>query len=686
MRRELILGSLLASIVLIVYWPARHYGFLCYDDQLFITQNPVVLSGLNWQSLSYAVSASVAENWHPVTILSHIIDCEVWGPNPGRMHLVNVAFHIANTLLLFLVLRRMTGATWRSAAVAGIFALHPLRIESVAWIAERKDVLSGFFFMLTLWAYVRYVEETKAMSHKPELPSEQRHAHAPSRYYALTLLLFVLGLMSKPMLVTLPFILLLLDIWPLNRVSIAATREAVSEDDAARFRGSGQQSPPGILGFPVSTLRDLAWEKWPFFVAAALFCWITLQVQREGISDMGLGDRISNAVAGYVQYIGKTFWPINLAVLYPHPGKHYPLSEQWPGWQVGAAALLLLAVSAFCVRQIRRRPFLAVGWFWYLGTLVPVIGVVQVGQQAMADRYTYIPLIGFTISLVWLLAGNREPGTLRKILLAALTLAALGACLATTRHQLQYWRNSITLFEHAVEVTADNPIAQCNLGGALEVQGNSSAAAVRYRVAIAIEPRNLEAHYNLGRILKGQEKWSEAAEEFLAVTRLRPNLYLPHLALVEILSRSGRAKEAVGQMEEALRILPRLSTASPDKSVLQPTVGMLNNLAWILATDSHPENQDADHAVRFAERACELTKYQNAAIVRTLAASYAAAGRFKEAVSTAEKACILATESGNNSLLQQCQEQLELFGTGRPYREPARAASEILHQTNPRQP
>lgn len=683
MRRELILGTLLASIVLAVYWPVRHYDFLCYDDQLFITQNPVVLSGLNGQSLSYAASASVAENWHPMTILSHIIDCEIFGPDPGYMHLVNVAFHIANTLLLFWVLRRMTGATWRSAVVAGLFALHPLRIESVAWIAERKDVLSGFFFLLTLWAYVRYVEETKAGGHRSELPAGQRHAHAPSRYYALTLLFFVLGLMSKPMLVTLPFILLLLDLWPLNRFKMAALRAVESEADLARFRGSGQESPPGISDYPVPTLRQLAWEKWPFFVFSALFCWITLRVQRAGISDMGLGDRISNAVVSYVQYVGKTFWPTNLAVLYPHPGKHYPLSDQWPGWQVGAAALLLLAVSVLCVRQFRNRPFLTVGWFWYLGTLVPVIGVVQVGQQAMADRYTYIPLIGFTISLVWLLAGCRAPGTLRKILLAALTLTVLGACLATTHHQLQYWRNSITLFEHAVAVTADNPIAQRNLGGALEVQGNPSVAAVRYRVSIAIEPCDPDAHYNLGRILKDQGRWPQAAEEFLAMARLKPDFYLPHLVLVELLSRSGRPQEAVGQMEEALRLLPGLATGSLDKSVLQPTVGMLNNLAWILATDSHPENQDADHAVQFAERASELAQHQNGAIMRTLAASYAAAGRFKEAVSTAEKACVLATETGNNSLLQQSQELLELFRTGRPYREPARTASEI---TNPRQP
>jgi protein O-mannosyl-transferase len=663
-NRYLIFALLLAVTVLAVYWPVGRYDFISFDDPQFITQNPIVSSGLNWQSFCYALSASIADNWHPVTTLSHILDCELFGTSPGLMHLVNAAFHAANAVLLFLVLRRMTGATWRSAIVAALFALHPLRVESVAWIAERKDVLGGFFFLLTLWAYVGYVEATRAKAAEPQQEGPARRSQptsvltrSPGYHFALTLLCFVLGLMSKPTLVTLPFVLLLLDVWPLNRLQRSGSRNGEATSAALGLRGSN--------------LVQLTWEKLPFFVLSALCCWITLRVQKEGMINLSLADLVSNAAVSYLQYIGKTFWPVRLAVLYPHPALHYPHSETWPGWQIWLAALALVAISAFCVCQLRRRPFLAVGWFWYLGMLVPMIGLVQVGEKAIADRYTYLSLIGFTISLVWFASELWQRGRIVKILLGTLTGAALLACLAVTHAQLKHWQNSITLFEHAVAVTPDNPIAQCNLGAALDFQGDAAAAAVRYRVAIAINPRDQEAHFNLGRHLKAQGHWPEAAREFLAVTRLRPDGYLPRLALVECLSHSGRTREAAGQMEEALRLLPAMPVAPWNQQVLQTTAAMLNNLAWELATACRPENRDAAHAVQFAERACELTRYQSAALLETLAAAYAEAGRFPEAVSAGEKACTLAGASGDQVLLRKTRERLEKYRAGQPYHEPA---------------
>jgi hypothetical protein len=432
MRRVSSIGLVLVALVLAVYWPVRHYDFLCYDDPEYLTDKPLVKAGLTWPSIRYALTTSVVGNWHPVTTLSHILDCQVFGVNPGPMHLVNAAFHAVNALLLFLVLRRMTGALWRSAIVAAFFALHPLRVESVAWISERKDVLSAFFFLLTIWAYVRYVEvqspkpkvqslKSKVQSREAEGQSREpspcitdhtsrithhasRITYHVSRYYLLCLLFFALGLMSKPMLVTLPFVLLLLDYWPLQRLRLPTLIPQPSTRSAPPSR-------PQLSAFnrQPSTLTALLREKAPFFALAAVFSGLTLFVQsRAGANVLNasftLEDRVSNALVSYVRYLGNMFWPTDLAAIYPHPASHYYLRDQWPGWEICAAGLLLLAVSALCLCQVRRRPYLAVGWFWYLGMLVPVIGLIQAGEQAMADRYTYLPLIGPVLSLVWFLS------------------------------------------------------------------------------------------------------------------------------------------------------------------------------------------------------------------------------------------------------------------------------------------
>jgi protein O-mannosyl-transferase len=669
MRREWIICGLLAALTVAVYWPVRQHDFVCYDDPQFITENPYIQSGLNWQSVRYALTAVVTQNWHPVTTLSHILDCEFFGLNPGLHHLVSVAFHALNAMLLLLVLRKLTGFFWRSAAVAALFALHPLRVESVAWIAERKDVLSGFFFLLTLWAYARYAEVQSLKTEVQGLESVVSGQwsvvrNQTSRFYGLCLVFFTLGLMSKPMLVTLPFVLLLLDFWPLGRLRLS--------------------TDPTTFGLQRSTFWPLLREKLPFFWLSGFTCWITVRAQQgdqaiASLGEIGLMDRVTNAIVSYVQYFGKLLWPTDLAVLYPHPGLHYPVSEQWPGWEILAGALLLLAISALGICQLRCRPWLAVGWFWYLGTMVPVIGLVQIGAQAMADRYTYIPLIGPIISLVWSVgewslgqdALRRLPCSLRQNILGVLAIGLLIACVLLTHRQIGFWKNTVTLFDHTVEVTPDNPVAQCNLGYGLALGGKPALAAVRYRVALAINPRFAQPHFNLAGLLKDQERWPEAAEHYLAVTRLEPDAFLPRLALAQILPRLGRTKDAAFQMEEFLRTCPRSNLESPNSPVRELVIGVLNDLAWLLATGEQTEGRDGGRAVRFAEQACERTQYKQTMMVGTLAAAYAEAGRFKEAVATAEKACALATQNGEQVLLEKNRQLLELYRAGKPYHEPA---------------
>jgi protein O-mannosyl-transferase len=685
MRREWIICGLLAALTAAVYWPVRLHEFVCYDDLSMILQNPLVVGGLTLRGLSWALTTSWFEYWHPVTWLSHMLDCELFGTSAGGHHLVSVAFHVLNALVLFLVLRRMTGCCWRSAVVAALFSLHPLRVESVAWVAERKDLLSGLFFLLTIWAYARNAEKS-VVSGQWSVVSKPA-----SRFYLLALVFFALGLMSKPMVVTLPFVLLLLDFWPLGRFQLNTKNSTLK------------------------TLLPLFREKVPFFALAAVCSALTPLILagrpvNNMVENITWADRLVNAILSYYRYLAKFFWPTDLAVLYPHPACHYPVSENWPAWQIVTMILLLLAITAFCLYECRRWPFLAVGWFWYLGTLVPVIGLVQVGEQAMADRYTYIPLMGFLIGLVWLLgelslgryafnrssydgppgrasvlaspnsqdiSGNqasqgRSPSqasvagearrrildTMREPLLGALVVLALVGCLLLTRRQLQYWRNSVTLFEHTAEITADNPLAQLNLGFGLAMEGRPKLAAVRYRAALAIKPSYMQAHFNLAELLRQQEEWPAAAQHYEAAIRLAPGNSRLHLRLADALVRSGRTREAAAHLEEALRINPSL-TPEP-----------LNNLAWLLATGDRAEPRDGELAVRLAERACNLTDHKVTIMVGTLAAAYAQAGRFTEAVAAAEKACALADQNGEPVLLEKNQQLLQLYRAGKPYHEP----------------
>jgi tetratricopeptide (TPR) repeat protein len=520
---------LLALTTLAVFLPVARQAFVNYDDSDYVSENAHVQSGLKWDNVVWAFTTGHASNWHPLTWLSHMVDAQLFGRQAGPQHLVSVGFHIANTLLLFLLLRRMTGALWRSAFVAALFALHPLHVESVAWASERKDVLSALFFLLTLGAYVRYteVQSLKSNVQNPEAGASRitstlrstgtEDGHHASPFYLLSLTFFALGLMSKPMLVTLPFVLLLLDYWPLQRFG------------------------PSTLHSRTSTFFRLLAEKVPFVLLAAASSVITFIVQRKGgavSTALTFGARIANALVSYVRYLGKMFWPKNLSILYPHPG-------HWPAWQVVASGGLLVAVFAAVILVARKRPYLAVGWLWFCGTLVPVIGLVQVGIQSMADRYTYLPLIGLFIMLAW---GIDELIPIRPWRGRALAVGGallLMACACLTERQIRFWRDSEALFRHAVQVTRDNYLAYNNLGFYLSGQGRTTEAMENYRLALKINPNYEDALNNLGYALAGQKKYAEAIPLYEAALRIRPKHTEVHNNLGNALSETGKIDDAI---------------------------------------------------------------------------------------------------------------------------------------------
>jgi cytochrome c-type biogenesis protein CcmH/NrfG len=503
-------------------------------------------------------------------------------------------------------------------------------VESVAWIAERKDVLNGFFTMLTLLAYVRYVEKSKVQGPRSKV------------FYGLTLLFLTLGLMAKAMLVTIPFLLLLLDIWPLGRVASAKWR----------------MTALGIPAPKLSALNPFLIEKWPFFALSALFCAITFLVQQHSpamasLAQLGPEVRLENVTLSYLRYLGKTVWPVGLAAHYPLPFNDRAYLAFWPDWQIVAGALLLACVSALCLCQLTRRPWLAVGWFWYLVTMLPVIGLVQVGGQGMADHYTYIPLIGPVISLVWLIPEKWFGAGFARGLLATGAIMALTTSVLLTRHQIQYWKNTVSLFQHTVEVTGENAMAEYILGLGLEHEGRISQAMIHYRIATSSSPTVKDAYYCLGRLLRQQEQWTEAEHTYSALLTMLPDDLTGHLGLADTLLHLGRKTEAIEHLDKALQQDPQDPEA-------------LNNLAWLLAANQEAPLRDGMHAVALAERACELTHYQVTVMVGTLAAAYAEAGRYDDAVATAQKACALATTSGNQELLQRNQELLALYRNHRP--------------------
>ena len=558
--RDLGIAACLLLLVLGVYAPVRHFDFIILDDPSYVSSNNNVLLGLSPDSLRWAFTSTGSGNWHPLTWISLMADCEFFGTGAGSFHITNLALHAASSLLLFALLKRMTGASGPSALVAFLFALHALHVESVAWVSERKDVLSGLFWMLTLWAYVRYVSRPHVWN------------------YVLALSMFLLGLASKPMLVSLPLVLLLLDIWPLHRLS-RAPGKSLRQQPALRLIG----------------------EKVPFFALAGAISVTTFVMQRrlgfmQSLDALPLGTRLGNAVLSAAIYIEKTLWPARLAVFYPLPAKQ-------PVWTVILAGMALAGVTLLVLRLVRTRPYLAVGWFWYLLTVLPVIGIVQVGEQARADRYTYIPTIGIFLILGWggLDIWRRLPGA--RPLLAGICALACVACVSVTSRQVRYWQNSATLLQHTIAVTKDNAFAYLFLGNAAGQAGFHEVAIAHYRRALEINPRVLAAlmslggsliavgrsgeaippltelvrlqpggylnHQNLGLALAGQGRKIEALDQFETAARLKPNYADAHIALGSTLADLGRFDEAVAQFLEALRIDPDNMLAVEDLHAAQ---------------------------------------------------------------------------------------------------------------------
>jgi len=731
MRRDGLLVTslllLLLTLTLACFWPVGSLGFIGYDDYDYVYQNPAVRSGLNFDSIAWAFSGAHAGNWHPITWLSHLLDCELFGLNPQEEHWVNLGWHAVNTLLLFwwlcgLMCRRADvpakqgAARWRSFFVAALFAIHPLHIQSVAWISERKDVLSGFFFLLILLAYTSYVQKAESREQQAEtggrFPSSIFHLPS-SMLYLLVAVLLALGLMAKPMLVTAPFVLLLLDFWPLQRLATDPPAPASGGTNAAR-------SPFSALHSPI--FWRLVMEKLPLFLLSFASCLVTLWAQSSSgamgsMQTTSLWGRCLHAVVAYSRYLERMFWPVDLAI-------YYPLSFADPQALVVLGSLLLLSLLFLAgIRRRQAQPWLLVGWVWFVVMLLPVIGVVQVGLQSMADRYAYLPSIGLFIAVVWGAAEMAAGSFARRALMTSLGAACLVACGLDSRYQLGFWRNNITLFQHVVEVSPKNDylgyfylgishgelgqledaarclrlaldanpdfeLARSRLGNVLLLQRNYGAAEPFLAAQAKSHPDNFAARVTLGMALAGERKYAAAQSEFQAALQLNPNeptvnrLFAANApkadaeqalnALAgqlsangtpEIHVRSAQAMSVVGRYAEAVQQYRQALTQRPD------SIECLNNLAWLLATCPDCAVRRGSEAVSLAQRACELTQYQQTVLLGTLAAACAEASQFDDAIHHAQKACDLAAAAGETELQELNQRLLVLYQKRQPYHE-----------------
>jgi tetratricopeptide (TPR) repeat protein len=661
----------LAAITFAVFGQTLRHEFIDFDDNEYVYENPVVARGLTLKGIVWAASSFHAANWHPLTWLSHMLDCQLYGLHPGGHHLTNVLLHTGTVIALFLVLRRMTGAFWRSAFVAAVFAIHPLRVESVAWVAERKDVLSGLFFMLTIGAYVCYA----------------RRAWSLPRY-GLVVLLFAMGLMCKPMLVTLPVVLLLLDYWPLQRVE---TRK----------------------------ISGLVLEKLPLLALSAAACVATLLAQAGAIQSAefySLRPRFGNALVTCLIYLGQMVWPSGLAAFYPFPLNGPPARE------VALAGILLAGLSVAAWGERRKQPWLLMGWLWYLAMLLPVIGVIQVGMQAHADRYTYLPQIGIYMAVTWLAAEWR----FSRVAFGSLMAGVLAVLMVCAWKQTAYWENTETLWNHTLACTKGNIVAHLNLGHDLSKKGRLDEAIsfyqkglqtepdnaasennlgnvlcekgrvdegiAHYKKALQIKPAFAEAQFNLGKAFRLEGKVDEAIVQFQKALQIKPDFAPALFNLGNTFLQQGKADQAVAQFQRALEINPTNAgihlnlglcfsqLGRMDEAILQYEKALQlepadpkiqNNLAWLLATCPGASLRDGNKAVELARQANELTGGKNPIILHTLAAAFAEAGRFPEAVETAQRALHLAEAQSNPDLAGQLQSEMKLYEAGLPFHGPA---------------
>ena len=645
---------LLFLVTLAVFSPAVTHGFMLQDDPTYVSANPVVQRGLTWDGVVWAFTTFHASNWHPLTWLSHTLDWQLAGANPRPHHFTSVLLHLANTVGLFLVLGRLTGSLWRVALVAALFALHPLHVESVAWVAERKDVLSTFFGILALGAYTAY-------SRLPRL--------AP---YLLVVLAFALSLLAKPMLVTLPFVLLLLDYWPLQRYPGAVR---VREQEA---RDAGGQRGDVPAPFPAVNWGRLLLGKVPLLVLSAASCAITLRAQTSGdavvsAERLPLPLRVENAVVAYVEYLRQTVWPTDLAAFYPHP------AGALPAWQVGGAALVLRADTASAVTLRRRAPALLVGWLWFLGTLLPVIGLVQAGTQARADRYTYLPLVGIFLAVAWAVPDRLASRRPVQVGLGVAAAVALTACAAATWVQLGYWESDTALWRHALQVTADNPVAHHNLGVALYVRGQVDKAEEHLAAAVRLSPNFAVALNNLGTCVARQGRLDEAAGLFTRAVEINPRGPLFRNSLGLALIRKGGREDAAAQFRAAIRLDPGIAESHYNLAATLAEQGnqaeaeqayrdglrldprwpqWANRVARELLTAENPKLRCPPEALFRARQAGEATEGKDPEILDTLATAYAETGNLTEAAASARRAVAAATASGRPDLARQLQRKL----------------------------
>ena len=681
-RTGVVICFVLIVLVLAAMSRVLHNDFVNYDDDRYVYENLHVKNGPTLDNLAWALTTTYASNWHPVTWISHMLDARLYGLNPLGHHLTSLLIHLANTLILFGLLRRMTGSRWASALTAALFGVHPLHVESVAWVSERKDVLCALFWLLATWAYVRYTERPNG------------------RRYAAVLVLFALGLMSKPMIVTFPLTLLLLDYWPLRR------REQSSVNSERRAR--------------------LVLEKTPLFAMSAASCVITYVAQCKGfavgtLERLPLGERAANAVVSYVVYTAKVFVPYPLAAFYPHP------KDTLPALYVIGASVLLVGITLAAWR-LRNRPYLLVGWLWYVVTLFPVIGLMQVGWQGMADRYTYVPLVGLFIAVLGSM-GVWENGSVsvrnshtlllthpHAVLLTVVSLAAVVAFGVVSWGQCAYWKDSITLFTHALRVTRSSPVAEDNLAVALSNLGKLDEAIIHHRRALGIEPEWADAHFNLGSTYLKAGRSDKAIPEFRAALRVNPRHAQALNNLGAALLVTGHPDEAAACMSEAVRVQPdyyraymNLATAfsdlgrwddalaalrkavsldpsSPDArqnlgitlaQTGQPVEAIAefrealrlqpdwpeaqNNLAYMLASLPDADRSDRAEAVALAEAACRSTKHRNLQFLDTLVRAYAADERFADAARAAREAARVARSNRRAGAVRRLEATARLY-------------------------
>ena len=667
MLRPRFIALLLALGTLAIYLPVVHHGFTLYDDSDYVTENPAVQNGLTWAGVKWAFGWHAA-NWHPLTWLSHMADCQLCqflglGLNAGVCHTINLLFHAANSILLLLLLMRWTNALWPSAFAAALFAWHPLHVESVAWVSERKDVLGTFFSLLALLAYTKAVAKMSNDECRMESRRPVGHSSFVIRHsgYWLALLFFALGLMSKPMVVTLPFVLLLLDYWPLNRI---------------------RNSESGLRNF-----QRLVLEKLPFFLLVVASCVVTFEAQHRGgavapLKNISLHYRLENVPVAYAGYLFKMIWPAPLAIFYP--------LNPLPRLEVAAAATAVAVISWLVWRVRRASPYWLVGWLWFLGTLVPVIGLVQVGGAALADRYSYFPSIGIFLAVALGIRDGAERFRISKPIVAAIGGAELAACLVLTHRQLNFWRDDITLFSHAIAVTRNNDTAHVNLGYALQQSSRNAEALAEYRIALKLAPERAETRNNIANLLDDMGRPDEAAAEYQEALRLNPNHVASHNNYGTLLVEQGKLDEAMKHYEQSARLAPNdwhapyligkvLLKEGRDPEALHyfrravqldpNNPHVLTYLAQVLASDKNPQVRDGNAALAMAAKANDLTGGVQPAMIDAMAMAYAELGRFNDAQQAEQDALKLATAYDMTNDVILIGQRLQLYQSNQPFRQ-----------------